>query len=241
MNSSAFFKTLRFCHPALKGLLKHSSNAVSPALTKRLANIRPITNRYFSSSNLSDILERELAEEKEKGSMLPDDLQELKETVSKDWTIVNDDESGTVKLFRKEGPQKVAVVFHCQDTLEEDFVDEDDEEEPSPEVRFTLTVTKAGKTVVLGCVSAEANAYVESVATTTEDVELIHNTGKVDEKLYQGPQFDELAEDLQDAFTEFVQQECGITSDVAAFISMFADFREQEEYTRWLQQVQSII
>mmetsp|Transcript_13849 Transcript_13849/g.15388 ORF Transcript_13849/g.15388 Transcript_13849/m.15388 type:complete len:177 (-) Transcript_13849:46-576(-) len=176
--------------------------------------------------------------------MLPDDLQELKETISKDWTIVNDNESGTVKLFRKDGPQKVAIAFHCQDTLnEEDFIDpdEEDEEETSPEVRFTLTVSKAGKTMVLSCVSLDANALIESVVITPDDGELVNDLGKVNDKLYQGPQFDELAENLQDAFTAFVQEECGITSDVAAFISMFADFKEQQEYIRWLQQVQSIL
>mmetsp|Transcript_21793 Transcript_21793/g.32187 ORF Transcript_21793/g.32187 Transcript_21793/m.32187 type:complete len:240 (-) Transcript_21793:70-789(-) len=239
MSSSIFYGTFRLCRPAITVLVNRSSNVASAALWKRLATATPNTNRFFSSNDLSDILARELEEENETGSSMPEDLAELKETISEYWTIVDDGESGTVKLFRKEGPEKVAVVFHCQDTLDEEL--DDSEEESSPEVRFTLTVTKAGKTMVLNCVSVDASAVVESVVTTNEDIELIHDTGKVDEKLYQGPQFDELAEDLQDAFTEYVKEECGITSDVAAFISMFADFKEQQEYVRWLNQVKLIL
>mmetsp|Transcript_25014 Transcript_25014/g.37801 ORF Transcript_25014/g.37801 Transcript_25014/m.37801 type:complete len:240 (+) Transcript_25014:126-845(+) len=239
MSYSIFYGTFRLCRPAITVLVNRSSNVASAALWKRLATATPNTNRFFSSNDLSDILARELEEENETGSSMPEDLAELKETISEYWTIVDDGESGTVKLFRKEGPEKVAVVFHCQDTLDEEL--DDSEEESSPEVRFTLTVTKAGKTMVLNCVSVDASAVVESVVTTNEDIELIHDTGKVDEKLYQGPQFDELAEDLQDAFTEYVKEECGITSDVAAFISMFADFKEQQEYVRWLNQVKLIL
>lgn len=240
MSSTLLFGSFRLCRPVMTVLVNRSSNAASAALWKRLATVTPTTNRFFSSSNLSDILARELEEEDETGSSMPEDLVELKETISKYWTIADDEDSGTVKLFRKEGPEKVTVVFHCQDSLDESLLD-DPEEEASPEVRFTLTVTKAGKTMVLNCVSIDASAVVESVVTTNEDIEIIHDTGKVDDKLYQGPQFDELAEDLQDAFTEYVKEECGITSDVAAFISMFADFKEQQEYIRWLKQVQLIL
>mmetsp|Transcript_19859 Transcript_19859/g.29840 ORF Transcript_19859/g.29840 Transcript_19859/m.29840 type:complete len:243 (+) Transcript_19859:124-852(+) len=242
MISSLISSTLRVCRPTVRVLANRSnrsSKVLSSVWRQRLATATPTTNRCFSSSNLSDILARELQEERENDSM-PDELVELTEVISKDWTIVDDEESGTVKLFRKEGPEKVAVVFHCQDTLDEVGI-EDGEEEHSPEVRFTLTMTKAGKTIVLNCVSVDASAAVEGVGISNEDIELIHDTGKIDEKLYQGPQYDELPEDLQEAFYDYVREECGITSDVAAFISMFADFKEQREYIRWLKQVQLIL
>lgn len=213
----------------------------APALTTfRHAVQTPVVIRHFSASGLTGLLDRELAEEEENGPLvLPDELVELKDELSKDWTIMDDKESGTVKMFRNSGSAKVSVVFHCQDTMDVDF--DEDGEESSPEVRFVLTVTKAGKTMVLNCASVEANAVVESVATTTESVDDIHATGKVHDKLYQGPQFDELAEDLQEAFNVYVQTDCGIDTNVAAFISMFADYKEQEEYIRWLKQTQAIL
>lgn len=210
----------------------------APSLLFRLAVAPTPATRHFSS--LSGLLSRELAEEEENGSTeKPAELEELEALVSKDWTIMDDKDTGTVKMFRKSGSTKVAVVFHCQDTMEIDYDEEG--EETAPEVRFVLTVTKAGKTMVLNCISVEAKAVVEAVATTTEPVEEIHADGKVKDKLYQGPQFDDLAEDLQDGFHAFVEQDCGIDTNVAAFISMYADYKEEEGYVRWIKQVKSIL
>jgi complement component 1 Q subcomponent-binding protein len=58
---------------------------------------------------------------------------------------------------------------------------------------------------------------------------------------FKGPMFRELAEDLQEAFVSYVQEECGVTSDVAAFISMYADYKEQVQYTHWLKAVHSLV
>jgi complement component 1 Q subcomponent-binding protein len=234
-----------------------SSAQLAPALTLRQGGavtsnqshflaLPAATNRLFSSSSVDDLssrLARELAEEEEDGALeMAPGLVDLKEELSKDWTIVDDGETGTVKMFSKSG--RVSIIFHCQDTMEVEFDDDDEddaEDEASPEVRFAVTVQKAGRTMVMNCISVEANAVVETVAVTMEDVEAIHASGKVSDKLYQGPQFSELAEDLQEAFTAFVQTECGIHTNVAAFISMYADFKEQEEYIRWLKQVKDII
>jgi hypothetical protein len=46
---------------------------------------------------------------------------------------------------------------------------------------------------------------------------------------------------MQDAFNEFLHTDCGVTSDVATFIAMYADYKEQTQYTRWLKLTQSII
>lgn len=47
--------------------------------------------------------------------------------------------------------------------------------------------------------------------------------------------------EVQDAFHAYVQTECGIDTDVAAFISMYADYKEQMQYVRWMKQVQGIL
>jgi len=61
------------------------------------------------------------------------------------------------------------------------------------------------------------------------------------EIIFQGPIFRELAEDLQDSFVSYVQEECGVTTDVAAFISMYADYKEQLQYINWLKAVHSLV
>ena len=50
-----------------------------------------------------------------------------------------------------------------------------------------------------------------------------------------------LAEDLQDALVEYLDEECGVNSDMAAFIAMFADYREEVQYVDFLKQAQSIV
>lgn len=55
------------------------------------------------------------------------------------------------------------------------------------------------------------------------------------------PEFTELAEDLQESFQTYVIEECGIDEDVTAFISMYSDYREQEEYVQWMKTAVDIL
>ena len=64
-------------------------------------------------------------------------------------------------------------------------------------------------------------------------IHIISNNNN-ENKLHQGPEFTELAEDLQESFQTYVVEECGVDEDVTAFISMYADYREQEEYVSWM-------
>ena len=199
--------------------------------------------RFFSSQNLVDILAREAKEEKDSGNLsMPDDLADLKANLEKNWKIVED--GATTNLFLKD--KKVQISFHCQDTVEENFFDEEsneDEEEPMNSVQFCVTVSKAGKTLVLNCVSEYGEARIESVMTSNATPEAVHaNQGNSPERSqYQGPEFTELAEDLQEAFGAFLESDCGVNSDVASFIAMFSDYREQMQYVQFLKDAQSII
>ena len=146
---------------------------------------------HFSSvaTNAHDLLQRELEEEMKAGTdEIPQDLEELKNKLSADWRIVDDDTSGSVKLFSKgTSSPKVAVIFHCQDTLEAEYDEEQEQEEgndPAVSVRFSVTATKGGKTMVFTCISEKAEASVETVSITT-DLEGAQATGKVAPELYQ--------------------------------------------------------
>jgi len=87
-------------------------------------------------------------------------------------------------MFRKQGGSnggKIGVVFHCQDTEEDDFGydeeyedgGEEEEEEPPQSVRFGVTVSKAGKTVVMQCRAGQGEVSVESVAVRDGDTEAV--------------------------------------------------------------------
>jgi Mitochondrial glycoprotein len=92
----------------------------------------------------------------------------------------------------------------------------------------------------LVCVSEDSVAYIKNALMADSDVDAIHNTG-VDTTGYQGPEFSELAEDLQDAFVGFLEEELGVTDDVAAFIAMQADYQEQCQYVKFLEDAKNIV
>jgi complement component 1 Q subcomponent-binding protein len=208
--------------------------------------------RYFSDSagqkqELSDILAREHAEEIENNSaVLPTELEELKDKLAKDWKIVDD--GAMTKMFRTLGALKVQVSFHCQDAVEveEEFLEEDGtiveaEDEAANPIRFTVTATKAGKSLVLTCISEDATARIQSVAVTTEDAISIMTNSGVESNKYQGPDFEELAEDLQDAFHGYLNEDVGLNEDVASFIAMYADYKEQTHYVEFLKDAQALL
>lgn len=224
-------------------------------------------HRYFSTvqTELSDILTRELAEEESNGSStMPEDLAELKTQIEESWRIVDGgvsgDGSGVVRLFKKDPIEgsgaKVAIAFHCQDTIasEDDENtgslfeqmaqgggDEEEEEEDAVAVRFTVMISRAGKTMVYTCLSEDAVTNVERVAVVDgDDIEDLIANG-VDEKAYQGPEFTELAEDLQGSLCEYVDEVAGVDTDLASFITMYADYKEQTEYVDWLRKVKGML
>lgn len=221
-------------------------------------------SRRFSTvpAELGDILTRELAEEESNGTTtMPADLSELKVQIEESWRIVDGaslvsgGSGATIKLFRKDpldgSGAKVSLAFHCQDTIptEEEDVggsffgeeEEDEDEEDAVAVRFTVMVSRAGKTMVCTCISEDATANVERVCMVDgDDVETLINDG-IDDKAYQGPEFSELAEDLQQSLCSYIDEVCGVDSDVAAFVAMYADYKEQVEYVGWLKSVKSML
>ena len=85
-------------------------------------------------------------------------------------------------MFKKDNGSngaKIGIVFHCQDTEEDNAFDEnmfdeeveEQDEEPATAVRFAVTVSKGGHTVVLQCRSSEEHLSVESVAVRDGDAE----------------------------------------------------------------------
>jgi complement component 1 Q subcomponent-binding protein len=244
---------LRRGFPMVRGKVAHRA-ACTPTIYRSIAPLpsnivsrgAAVYPRLFSSdsqSTLIDILAREEQEEQDSGNLeMPADLAELKASLENNWKIVED--GATTNLFMKD--KKVQVSFHCQDTVEaEEGYEEgdEDEDEAMDPVRFCVTVSKAGKTLAINCVSEFGEAKIEGVFTTPSTPDAIHaNQGDLPEKsTYQGPDYLELAEDLQEAFLGYLEDECGVDADVASFVAMYTDYREQTQYAQFLKDAQSII
>lgn len=233
---------------AIKRTIFGPSSSALAALKGVPSSASLLGARTFSSEaqgTLLKILSREEAEERDSGNLeMPPELANLKATLEQNWKIVED--GATTNLFMKD--KKVQVSFHCQDTVEADeqYHEEDGdelEEEEAASVRFCVTVSKAGKTLVINCVSEYGEAKIEEVITTATTADAIHgNQGDLTEKAqFQGPDFLELAEDLQGAFLDYLEFECGVNSDLASFVAMYTDYREQMQYVQFLKDAQAII
>jgi len=207
-----------------------------------------VPSRSFSSkATLLDILAREEREEQDTGNTeMPYELANLRDTIQQSWTIR---ESGASTDLVRIDNENVRVSFHCQDTLEvvqpesEYFESEEDQEEPSAPVRFTVTVAKGGKSLNFACFSEDGEVKIEGVSTTAlSTVDYVHEKqGTLPKIEYQGPDVTELAEDLQEALSIYLEEEYGVNSDIAAFIAMSADYREEINYVDFLKEAQSII
>lgn len=134
---------------------------------------------------------------------LPPELADLDAEIRRTWTVVEGisgvgggrGETGsgaTMRMFRKEAGSKgakIGIVFHCQDTEDDVRFDEnevfgdrpadeggakEEEEEMAQAVRFGVTVSKGGKTVVLQCRSdSDGLVNVESVMVRDGDAESV--------------------------------------------------------------------
>ena len=202
----------------------------------------PVTRRSFSA--LTDLLQREHNEELEnKTDEMPADLADLKASLEQDdgWKIVDD--GAVTRLYRTVGSSKVQLGFHCQDTVEDEEVlldgeGLDEEEEPAASIRFNIAITKAGKTLALTCITTEElAASIQSVAVTDQ----LQDDFVIEACQYQGPEFTELAEDLQEEFHNYLDDEVGLSENLVSFLSMYSDYKEQTMYVKFLSDAKSIL
>jgi Mitochondrial glycoprotein len=216
----------------------HQPSLTVPAVSKTA--IRCFSTGGPRQVELADLLQREYQEEVDSSSTdLPDDLAALQRKLEADWKILQD--GGMTRLLRNMGTTKVQVSFHCQDTVDVED-DPDMFEETSPPVRFTVTATRGSQTMVITCLSENAMVRIQSVALagnkqTTEQIQVDGLAPAV----YQGPEFGELAEDLQEAFHAYIEEEMGLNQDVASFIAMYTDYQEQVQYVDFLQKTRDFL
>lgn len=58
--------------------------------------------------------------------------------------------------------------------------------------------------------------------------------------LYIGPQFGELDEGLQSLFEKYLEER-GVNAGLAAFLPDYVEYKEQKEYTQWLENVKGFV
>lgn len=218
---------------------------------------RILSTSSNTSSALAQILSDEIQSEEDlQTAKMPEDLTDLLQNdIEPHWRLVDNPDSCNIRLFRKTTGSngKVIISFHCQDTIpaetslldgmlpeDGDHGDEDEDEEDSDPIRFTVTVTRSGQSLLFSCLSEQATVTIESIMT--KNGEFTENElSFTDKNLYQGPRFEELEQELQDSFHDYLKEDCGVDENMAAFISMYADYKEQTMYVNWLKNVSSMV
>ncbi|CAO1625061.1 unnamed protein product [Parajaminaea phylloscopi] len=237
----------------------------SAALAQRTFTTTPLragsgTSDVELSSRLNQELtyERETAQSQTHGSESePDFLRDFKSTGT--WSIRDFAGSDEIALEREFGNEKIRVLFSIGDIdagMEEDGFDDDDaagpngssanseggeDDEPALPVRCAITITKPNGALTIDAQSEHGQFRIENISFYKDANLASELTAEADWKrrgLYIGPQFPTLDDSLQEQFQAFLEER-GIDDDLALFVPMFAEYKEQKEYCNWLENVKS--
>lgn len=101
-------------------------------------------------------------------------------------------------------------------------------------INFDVTLTKpSGEKICVTCV-ASRKLIVNSVRHLAAGKEIS------DSEAYGGPVFEQLNEELQDAFYTYLEER-GIDDDLCFFILSYSRVKEQVEYAKWLNSVLAFV
>ena len=224
-------------------LTRVSSNLLRAVAPKVLA-----TPRFMSGSavtKLHNIIKSE--HQMEKGQYEQMDTIKNFLSESSQWKFSDNEGNITLNLTRTMGDKEVILEWQLvspfgndlNDLGEEGTPEGQEEDIPMESTDFTITIQdKSGECgLIYYCQTAagEGHRYmignVRSFASKAE---------KESDSAYNGPDFEDLDDSLQESFDEFLAEH-GINDDVCDFIDATAIDKEQREYMRWLKNVDSFI
>jgi len=159
-----------------------------------------------------------------------------------------------VTLTRKFGNETIRVLFSIADidTPQESQQFDDDGEPVASDngaevvfpIRCSITITKPNTgALTLDTVAENGNFVIENVSYYGDASLATELTAEADWRrrgLYIGPQFDHLDVGVQEAFEKYLDER-SIGPGLATFIPEYAEWKEQQEYTKWLGHVHEFI
>ncbi|PKA57414.1 Uncharacterized protein AXF42_Ash013602 [Apostasia shenzhenica] len=206
------------------------------------SSISPLA-RFFSSlskkqdAELLQIIESEIQCAKE-------DIREVEE-VSKEFPFeIQDDEGANIVILRREYfGENIEVVVSMpnidvdpdHNEGEDDQGSRGDEKANQPTIPLTVNISK-GKGVNLEfCCTAYADELVVDSLS-------LHKTEESEDRLlaYEGPDFDDLDENLRKAFQKYLEMRA-ISPSTTSYLYEYMVNKEDREYLRWMQTVRQFI
>jgi len=237
-----------------------------PLLTARTSSL-PVSRAFSASAktlksgssdaSISAKLQEELQYEREAGfedNTVPAFLEEFQKQGV--WGIEDAAGNDEVALTRQFGNETLRLMFSIADIQNEepDYEEpeaENENEEGSdetpqlPPIRASLSLTKSSANGALNVdmLCQEGHFIVDNVSFYPDSrigTELSPEADWKRRGLYIGPQFDTLDVGVQEEFEQFLQER-GVNEQLASFIPLYAEHKEQREYVKWLSNVKEFI
>ena len=197
----------------------------------------PLPLRGFSSAagKVAKAVAAEIKHEEEQYEQAKEIKAFLNNTPFK---LVEKDGDTNMALERELGDKTVRIEWQLTNPFDPEAMDEGQEgpEQEATEVAIAIeNKNGAGVTFYCSTQTGEDHRYVIGMVksyTSAEEKESVSS--------YNGPEFEDLDDKLQEAFDEYLA-EVGMNSDVCDFIDAMAVDKEQREYVRWLKTTQKIL
>jgi len=169
------------------------------------------------------------------------------------WKIQDVPGQDEISITRQFGNETIRLMFSIADiqTEEENDYENSEEGQDAEEegmaypIRVSVSVTKDNGPGALNIdmVTHEGSFMIDNISYYTDGKVGTELTAEADWKrrgLFIGPQFDTLDVGVQEEFEKFLQER-GINESLALFIPEYAEYKEQQEYIRWLKNVKAFV
>ncbi|KIW68887.1 hypothetical protein PV04_04801 [Phialophora macrospora] len=200
------------------------------------------------------VLTRDFGNEKIKIKLSVSDISEYPaeddfDAIDEDGALSDEDFGSGRKTANQSGARGGKI-----DVLPEDSIapadraegEEADDDQPSPAypAQLTITITKPGnKAIEIRAVAQDGTIEIESLSFFPKESLLeAQSTKEASEarSLYAGPPVDELDPELQQMLQQYLEER-GIDEELASFLPEYMDYKEQKEYVKWLEDLETFV
>ncbi|KAF5202556.1 Mitochondrial glycoprotein [Thalictrum thalictroides] len=219
--SSAILKNTNICF----------SQGIIPRTFSPILNFSSLSTQSKSDLNLVQILDSEIEEEEE--SCI--ELDEIP-----DWfpfEIKDDPGKQTITLGSNYQGEDIKVVVQMPGPVEEEGEEDGDNNEESVQTCISMIVSVAkGRNkpcLEFGCTVYPDEISIDSLSVRDPDT-------SEDDLAYEGPNFSDLDENLQNAFHKYLEVR-GIKPSTTNFLYEYMSNKENKEYLNWLKNVKYFV
>ena len=244
LRSLRAWSTLRATQCEMRSVVGLKTNLVVSHKANLLQNAATSCDRSFSTGqDFKLLVDREIGVEAKNRSDQFHVFAMLQRSLIWDWHIVHGEVDYLVqmykrKLLKKDGSGIKAVVeFHCPETE----VNENNQE-AVPDVRFVVSFQKLTQCMIVQCLVKDDELIIEGVQT--RDLALGESPlllAKQSKTPYTKPTVSKFSSDFRQSLLDFVQTECGVSTNVIKFISMYPAQKDNIDYMKWLKTVRELM